>query len=111
VRSIVQRSDEFRDQVVAVGFAVRATAVNAACNWEGNCFPRFSARRRMPLTGSRAQKVPLRHSPSSKTCHNEHTAALLGHSEELSVKNSVGEPIPEFCQPPEEGSKRPSSVI
>jgi hypothetical protein len=27
----------------------------------------------------------------------------------LSVKNAVGEPIPEFCQRPEEGSKIPSS--
>src|SRR6202789_3985886 len=28
----------------------------------------------------------------------------------LSVKNSVGDPIPEFDQHPEEGSKRPSVV-
>ena len=31
-------------------------------------------------------------------------------SDILSVKNPVGEPIPEFCQRPEEGSKIPSSV-
>jgi hypothetical protein len=41
---------------------------------------------------------------------NEHTAAALWNSEVLSVKNSVGEPIPEFRQPSEEGSKSPSSV-
>jgi hypothetical protein len=39
---------------------------------------------------------------------NEHTAATLGDSKPLSVKNSVGEPIPEFAQRPEEGSKIPS---
>jgi hypothetical protein len=41
---------------------------------------------------------------------NEHTAASLGHSEVLSVQHSVGEPIPEFDQPPEDGTKVPSSV-
>ena len=49
---------------------------------------------------------------------NEHTAPSLWdgtsvsvHSDELSVQHSVGPPIPEFCQPPEDGSKIPSSVI
>jgi hypothetical protein len=42
-------------------------------------------------------------------CDNEHTATALGDSKPLSVKNSVGEPIPEFCQRPEEGAKIPSS--
>jgi hypothetical protein len=41
---------------------------------------------------------------------NEHTAAALGHSEELSVQHSVSEPIPEFCQRPEEGAKIPSTA-
>src|SRR2546423_6366283 len=41
---------------------------------------------------------------------NEHTLTSLGHSEVLSVQNPVGEPIPELCQPSEEGSKRPSFV-
>jgi hypothetical protein len=48
-------------------------------------------------------------SPVSKVSDNEHTAAALGHSEVLSVKNSVGEPIPEFDQAPENGTKVPSS--
>jgi hypothetical protein len=48
--------------------------------------------------------------PVSKMSDNEHTAASLGHSEELSVQNSVGEPIPEFCQHPEEGTKIASSI-
>jgi hypothetical protein len=40
---------------------------------------------------------------------NEHTAASLGHSEILSVQNSIGEPIPEFDQSPEYGTKVPSA--
>jgi hypothetical protein len=43
-------------------------------------------------------------------CDNEHTATALGDSKPLSVQNSVGEPIAEFCQRPEEGAKIPSSV-
>ena len=41
---------------------------------------------------------------------NEHTTASLGHSEVLSVKNAVGEPIPELPQPSEQGSKRSGFV-
>jgi hypothetical protein len=41
---------------------------------------------------------------------NEDATTPLGYSEMLSVKNSVGDPIPAFDQHPEEGSKRPSSV-
>lgn len=51
-------------------------------------------------------------------CDNEQTTASLGHgplgpvhSDELSVQHSVGPPIPEFPQEPEEGSHRPSSVV
>jgi hypothetical protein len=49
-------------------------------------------------------------SPVSKVSDNEHTAASLGHSEVLSVKHSVGEPIPEFSQRPKEGTKVPSTI-
>jgi len=48
---------------------------------------------------------------------NEHTPASLWHrpfqavhSDVLSVQHAVGEPIPEFCQPSEEGAKVPSSA-
>jgi hypothetical protein len=41
---------------------------------------------------------------------NEDATASLWNSEVLSVKNSIGEPIPEFRQPPEEGAKSPSVV-
>jgi hypothetical protein len=47
--------------------------------------------------------------PDSKMSDNEHTAASLGQSEVLSVQDSVGPPIPELCQPSEEGAKVPSS--
>jgi hypothetical protein len=49
-------------------------------------------------------------SPVSKISDNEHTTAALGHSKELSVKHSVGPPIPEFAQAPEYGTKVPSFV-
>lgn len=62
-----------------------------------------------------AQALPLKKyrrgtSPSSKMSDNEHATAPLRNSEELSVKNPVGEPIPEFAQDSEDGSKRPSSI-
>jgi hypothetical protein len=41
---------------------------------------------------------------------NEHATAPLWNSEVLSVQDSVGEPIPEFDQPSEEGTKVPSSA-
>jgi hypothetical protein len=34
----------------------------------------------------------------------EDTTATLGNSEELSVQNSVGDPIPEFPQRPDDGT-------
>jgi hypothetical protein len=49
-------------------------------------------------------------SPVSKISDNEDTTAPLWYSGVLSVKNPVGEPIPELRQPPEEGSKDRSSV-
>jgi hypothetical protein len=36
---------------------------------------------------------------------NEHPSSSLGHSEELSVENPVGPPVPEFCQATEERPK------
>jgi hypothetical protein len=48
-------------------------------------------------------------SPVSKISDNEHTAAALGYSKELSVKHSVGDAIPEFPHAPEDGTKVPSA--
>lgn len=64
----------------------------------------------MPLQAVALKKYCRGSSPVSKTCDNEDATAALGNSEVLSVKNSVGEPIPEFDQHPEEGAKIPSSV-
>lgn len=64
----------------------------------------------MPRQAVALKKNRCGSSPVSKTSDNEHTAAALGHSEVLSVQNSVGEPIPEDAQEPEEGTKVPSSV-
>src|SRR5690606_39916886 len=60
--------------------------------------PRFAARRRMPRQAVALKKNRCGAAPLSKVSDNEHTTASLGHSEVLSVKNSVREPIPEFCQ-------------
>ena len=48
--------------------------------------------------------------PISKTRDNEDSTATLRDSEVLSVQHSVGEPIPELHQRPEEGTKIPSTV-
>jgi hypothetical protein len=63
----------------------------------------------MPLQAVALKKNRCGTAPVSKMSDNEHTAAALGHSEELSVKHSVGEPIPEFDHAPENGTKVPSS--
>jgi hypothetical protein len=54
--------------------------------------------------------------PVSKTSDNEDTSPALRdgsgpspHSHVLSVQHSVREPIPEFAQRPEEGTKIPST--
>jgi len=86
------------------------TAASARSNCTGRFFPRFSARRRIPLQAVALKKNRCGTLPVSKTSDNEHTTAALGHSKVLSVKNSVGEPIPEFPQPSKEGGKIVSSV-
>src|SRR5690606_35904242 len=45
-----------RDQVVSVRLSVFATTVNAACKREGNFFPRFSARRKIPAQARALKK-------------------------------------------------------
>jgi hypothetical protein len=81
------------------------TACSACSSAGGNTLPLFSARRRMPLQAVALKKNRCGSSPVSKVSDNEHTLASLGHSEVLSVKNAVCEPIPEFSQRPEEDSK------
>jgi len=75
----------------------------------GNSLPRFSARRRIPRAAFGLKKY-LRGTSVSKMSDNEHTAAALGHSEILSVKNPPAHAIPEFDQPSKDGGKVPSPV-
>ena len=103
------------ETLIAQGFVVLGSFKPAACfkasaNIAGKSFPLLSARRRMPLQAVALKKYRCGTSPVSKISDNEHTAASLGHSEVLSVKKPVGEPIPEDSQEPEEGSKIPPSV-
>jgi hypothetical protein len=64
----------------------------------------------MPRQAVALKKYRCGTSPVSKISDNEDATAPLWYSEVLSVKNPVGEPIPEFRQPPEEGAKVPSSI-
>src|SRR5690606_37851667 len=106
----------FRDQVVALAFWL-ATDSKASIKGAGNSFPRLAARRRIPAHALAVKKYRCGSSPVSKISDNEHTPPSVWDgsrkaacSDELSVKDSVGPPIPEFAQPPEEGSKIPSAV-
>jgi hypothetical protein len=100
---------------VTVKIGSEATASSAAARDGGSDFPRFSARRRIPRQAFAVKKYRCGTSPVSKISDNEHTPPSLGDSSrvvacshELSVKHSVGEPIPELAQAPEEGTKVPS---
>jgi hypothetical protein len=99
--------------------AERTADFKASSSIGGSALPRFSARRRIPehafwLKKNRSGTVEA----STSTCDNEDTLPSLRdgtsvavHSYVLSVQDPVGPPIPEVFQPPEEGSKRPSSVL
>ena len=98
-------------------YAPAATRPNASESACGNALPRASARRRIPAQAFALKKYRCGTSPVSKTSDNEHTVASLWdgapvavHSHKLSVKNAVGEPIPDDAQEPEEGAKVPPSV-
>jgi hypothetical protein len=64
----------------------------------------------MPLQAVALKKNRCGTSPVSKISDNEHAAASLGNSKELSVKHSVGDAIPELDHAPENGTKVPSSI-
>lgn len=91
------------------------TAPSARRKSWGRSLPRFPARRRIPAQAFGLKKYRCGRSPVSKISDNEHTASPLGNgsgkaacSDVLSVQHSVGPPIPEFAQAPEEGTKVPS---
>jgi len=113
--------DQSDDGVLSSGFSTvgdsATTADKAPCNIVGSALPRFSARRRMPAQAFGLKKYRGGRSPVSKISDNEHTASPLGNgtgkaacSDVLSVQHSVGPPIPEFAQAPEEGTKVPSAA-
>jgi hypothetical protein len=64
----------------------------------------------MPLQAVALKKYRCGTAPVSKMSDNEDTPPPLRNSKELSVKHSVSEPIPEFDQAPEYGTKVPSSI-
>src|SRR5262249_7835763 len=97
-----------QSSLLSVVFVAASSACRKA---SGNVLPRFSARRRMPRQAVALKKYCGGTSPVSKISDNEHTLAALCQSPVLSVQDSVGEPIPEFAQPPEDGSKCPSVVL
>jgi hypothetical protein len=104
VRAVSQRADDIGDQstVEIKVCSEPATAASARCKAGGNVFPRFPARRRIPLQALALKKNRCGTGPASKTSDNEHAAPALCQAEVLSVKNSVGPPIPELCQSTEQ---------
>lgn len=90
--------------------AMSAVFASAASKGAGNVFFRFSARWMIPEQAFALKKYRCGTSPVSKISNKEDAAATLGDSKVLSVQHSVGEPIPEFRQTSEDGSKIPSSV-
>jgi hypothetical protein len=58
----------------------------------------------MPVAAFGLKQYLDRCGPVSKTSDNEHALASLGDAEELRVQHSVGEPIPELAQRPEDGT-------
>ena len=121
--SVERGRDRLRDygvlpSCVSASLDPSATACKAWCNIVGSALPRFSARRRIPRQAFAVKKYRCGTSPVSKISDNEHTTASLRDSEfevacshVLSVEHPICEPIPEFCQPCEEGSKIFSLVI
>lgn len=82
-----------------------AAAAKATFSKGGSDRLRFSARRRIPAAALWLKKYLSGTSCVSKTSDNEDTTTSLGHSEPLSVKQTVGEPIPHVPQRPEDGSQ------
>lgn len=100
----------FGEAPVGVEVAVSSSAFRSEVG-SLSSFPRFAARRRIPRQAFALKKYRCGTLPeSSRMCDKEDSAAALWNSEVLSVKNAVGEPIPELSQRPEEGAKVLSSV-
>lgn len=65
-----------------------AVASSAESRADGSVLPRFSARRSSPAQAVALKKYRCGIKSVSSTCDNEHTAASLGQSEVLGVKNA-----------------------
>jgi hypothetical protein len=81
------------------------TAFNAISSIVGNALPLRSALLKIPAHAVGLKKNLCGSTPVCKTRDNEDSTATLRDSEVLSVQHSVSEPIPEFDQRPEEGTK------
>jgi hypothetical protein len=62
----------------------------------------------MPRAAVGLKKYFCRSGRVSKTSDNDDATASLGNSEVLSVQHSVGEAIPAFAQPPQDGTHPPA---
>ena len=96
-------------QVGDVGKVVPAF-VNSRLNRAGSATPCFMARFAIPAKALLLKKNCGGTTPVSSISDHEDSTACLGHSEELSVQDSVGEAIPEFFHRPEDGAKVFTSV-
>lgn len=87
-----------------------ASLQSADDNALGNVLPLRVARRKIPDAAFGLKEYLDRCGPcvSSTSGNDEDTPPSLGHSEVLSVQHSVGVPIPESPQLPEDGAHRTS---
>src|SRR5690606_15253807 len=105
VRTVGLTQERLRHQETHLGSLIPCAARSSAARRKGGSdAPRRSARRSTPLAAFGLKKYLDGTGCVSKTSDNEHTTASLGHSEVLSVKHTVGPPIPEFPQRPDDGS-------
>jgi hypothetical protein len=95
----------------SVGVRGPATATRAASKRAGNFLFRFFALRRIPAQARGVKKYCCGTTPVSKISDKEDATPSLGHSVIFRVQDPVGPPVPEFCQRPEDGAKRPSSGL
>ena len=84
----VHRHDQVVFGASTPGTVGRATICSACSNAGGNSLPRLSARRNIPAHAVELKKNRCWIEPVSSTCDNEHTAAALGHSKILGIKDS-----------------------
>ena len=74
------------------------TSRSADSSCGGKLLPLLSARRMIPAQAFLLKQYLCGTSRVSKTSDKEHTAASLGHSEELRVQNSPRQTVPEVIQ-------------